>query len=93
MADDEVPSEQGLALMAKIVEKSLADTFAAGNAVTAAWQHRAEKAEATIDAIREGVARLFADGVMPTESRIKAALWPDAPDFAPFLANVMTATY
>jgi hypothetical protein len=63
------------ALLAKLMHANLVDYQNTTGALIESYQRQISDLEATISAIRLGVADLFADRFMPTESMIKQAVF------------------
>lgn len=66
-----------LTLVTSLMEQSAKSTQFLTNSLMEGYQEDAKKARAELKAVRIQISSLFADGYMPTESRIMDALIPD----------------
>ena len=63
-------------LVAAVLTQMANDTAFTTNALLDSYKHRADKAEATLNLIREHIGDLLAGPYMPTSLALAAALWP-----------------
>lgn len=69
--------QAALDLMVNLMERNARETNFLTNSLMEGYQADAKKARAELKAVRIQISSLFADGYMPTESRIMDALIPD----------------
>lgn len=69
-------SPEGMDLFARLMEQNVRDAAYTTNALLEGYRRRADRAEATLDAIRYRMGVLFSGDYMPAEHAIMRALNP-----------------